>query len=795
MIAYYSKSCDCAGRFFTIHKQDQMLNTWTFTILAGLILGLTSCDSRHTQADIYLTPKPLSLERHDGTFHFTKETTLAIPDEEQLAVAGNFAALFTNTAGFTPAVRISDKGDIVFTTDTTMKPEEYELQVTPKHINIRAAGTKGYFYALQNLRLMLPHAIEGNTESDAEWSVPAMSIKDEPRFGYRGYMLDVARYFMPKEYVLSMIDCIAMLKINRLHLHLSDDNGWRLEIKKYPKLTEVGAWRVNRPGKIFPERRNPTPDEPTPIGGFYTQEEMKEIIRYAAERQIEIIPEIDIPAHSNAALASYPEYACPAVKDFIGVLPGLGGHNSEIIFCAGNDKTYKFLQDILDEVMELFPSRYINIGGDEAAKTNWKRCPLCQSRILREHLEDEEALQGYFMGRIADYIRSKDREVIGWDELTNSKLPDESIILGWQGYGQAALKAAEKGHRFIMAPARILYLIRYQGPQWFEPVTYFGNNTLKDVYDYEPVQTEWVPEYEQLLMGVQACMWTEFCNIPEDVFYLTFPRLAALAETAWSPKGSKDWAAFLKGLDNYVAHLSAKGIVTANSMYNIQHKVMPTKDDRLEVSLECERPDVEIRYTTDGSTPTLQSSIYEKNLVVDYDITIKAATFGNEGQTGEVLTLPITWNRATAKTLSGVPPVAGIMVNGIRGSLKYTDFEWYTGDLGKPMTFTVDLQQETVVNEFTLGCINNYGMGVHKPQSMKVELSTDSCTFTVAGVLHFNDADIFKEGTFIEDLTVNAPGQKARYVRFTLETPGNLPPDHVRPGQTSKVYIDEIIIR
>ena len=248
-------------------------------------------------------------------------------------------------------------------------------------------------------------------------------------------MLDVARYFLPKEEVLRMIDCIALLKINRLHLHLSDDNGWRLEIKKYPRLTEVGAWRVDRGALTFPERRNPQPDEPTPVGGFYTQDEMKEIIRYAAERQIEVIPEIDIPAHSNAALAAYPEYACPVVKEFIGVLPGLGGRNSEIIFCAGNDRTYAFLQDILDEVIALFPSRYVHLGGDEATKTNWQKCPLCQARIRREHLTDTEALQGYFMGRMADYMRSKGKEVIGWDELTNSKLPEESIILGWQGLG------------------------------------------------------------------------------------------------------------------------------------------------------------------------------------------------------------------------------------------------------------------------------------------------------------------------------------------------------------------------
>ena len=386
-------------------------------LIFACILMLSACHTTASRPSAILVPHPLSSEAGNGAFRITENTVLAVPGDQERMIAENFATLFARSAGFTPSVKTGQEGDIVFTPDTTLKAEAYTLCVTPKRIDITAADARGYFYALQSLRQMLPPAIEGNTQKEEDWSIPAVTIKDEPRFGYRGYMLDVARYFLPKEDVLRLIDCIALLKINRLHLHLTDDNGWRLEIKKYPRLTEVGAWRVDRSDLTFPERRNPKPGEPTPIGGFYTQEDMKEIIRYAAERQIEVIPEIDIPAHSNAALASYPEYACPTVKDFIGVLPGLGGYNSEIIFCAGNDKTYAFLQDILDEVMTLFPSRYVHLGGDEARKTHWGKCPLCQARIRREHLADTEALQGYFMGRMSDYVRSKGKEVIGWDEL------------------------------------------------------------------------------------------------------------------------------------------------------------------------------------------------------------------------------------------------------------------------------------------------------------------------------------------------------------------------------------------
>lgn len=760
--------------------------------VVSLMLGLSGCSSVKTQRDVAIVPTPLSMEKGTGSFTFGPNTVITVPTEEQKPVAGLFASLFTRSAGFTPKVQVGTEGDVCLELDKNLPEDAYEMQVSSGQIRVKASDSKGLFYGLQNLRLLLPPAIESSTAQDTvEWTVPEMTVKDAPRFGYRGFMLDVSRYFLPKEELLRMIDCMALLKLNRLHLHLTDDNGWRLEIKKYPKLTEVGAWKVDRQHLPFPERRNPKRGEPTTVGGYYTQADMKEIIAYAADRQIEIIPEIDIPAHSNAALASYPEYACPVVKDFIGVIPGLGGKNAEIIFCGGNEKTYEFLQDVLDEVIALFPSRYIHLGGDEATKTNWKKCPLCQARIREEHLADEEALQGYFMGRMSDYVRSKGKEVMGWDELTNSKLPEDAIIFGWQGFGNAALKAAEQGHRFVMTPARVAYLIRYQGPQWFEPLTYFGNNTLKGLFDYEPVQEGWKPEYEKLLMGVQASMWTEFCNKPEDVFYLVFPRLAALAEIAWVPKNQKDWNVFLKGLDNYTAHLEQKDVVYARSMFNIQHRIIPNDNGALTLTLECERPDVDIHYTLDGTEPTATSPRYTQALTLKENVTVKAATFAGNEQQGKTLILPVEWNKATAKPLVNAASGMEVLVNGLRGSLKQTDFEWYTG----AMSVTVDLQQPEDIRSCTAGCITNYGMAVHKPKSMTVELSDDNLHFKEAGKLTFTDDEIFREGNFIEDLRIDVDHARARYIRFTFEAPSNCPADHVRPGQPSRVYLDELIIR
>ena len=768
---------------------------YIYTVLLCLFLAVTNIQADNLTQPFSLVPCPVSLVPGTGNFHFSAKTSFAVENEGQAEQVRQFTELLTRAGGFTPRIKVdSRKGDVCLVTDATLKSEAYKLEITIKKITIRASDLQGFYYALQSIRQLLPSAIESEQVTEnVDWTVPALTITDQPRFGYRGLLVDVARFFSPKENLLRIIDCMAMLKLNKLHLHLVDDNGWRIEIKKYPLLTEIGSCRVDRPGKTFPERRNPRQGEPTVEKGFYTQDEIREIVRYAQERHIEVIPEIEMPAHSNAALAAYPLLSCPVVDKFIGVLPGLGGNHADVIFCAGNDSVFTFLQDILDEVLELFPSKYIHLGGDEARKTHWEECPLCQTRMKAESLENTEELQGYFMARVARYVQNKGREVIGWDELTNARIPEGSIILGWQGYGQAALKAAELGHRFIMTPARILYLIRYQGPQWFEPITYFGNNTLKDVYDYEPVQKDWTPQAASLLMGVQACMWTEFCNSPADVDYLLFPRLSALAEVAWTKPARKNWASYLKAMDHFNEHLAAKGIVYARSMYNIQQIVTP-KEGRLQVELDCIRPDVQVRYTMDGSVPTAQSPLYTKPLMLTEAKTIKAATFAGNEQLGQMLELPVIWNKATAKPVKS----AGtgdlyMLTNGIRGSQQYTVLEWCSWMKRDTVTFTLDLKKPELVNKLTLGSITNYGMAVHKPAEIEVWISGDDKEYRKVGECSYTKNEIFREGVFREDIPFEI-GTEARYVRVVARGAGDCPFTHVRPGQEVRIYFDEIII-
>ncbi|WP_299576765.1 glycoside hydrolase family 20 protein [uncultured Sunxiuqinia sp.] len=759
----------------------------------AIVLQFFACSSdKPATEETAIIPAPVSLEKQEGHFQFSAKTSCSVENEDQQKVAGQFFDLVEAAAGFKPEIEQNNpEAAIVFATDSSLEGEAYRLEVNPRQIRLEASSKEGFFYGTQTLRLLLPATIEGASSSQSGWTIPAVTITDTPRFGYRGLMLDVSRYFIPKETVLKMIDGMAMLKMNKLHFHLVDDNGWRIEIKKYPKLTDVGAWRVAR-NEPFPARPNAKPGEEATVGGFYTQDDIREIIAYAQDRQVEVIPEIEMPAHTNSSLAAYPELACSVVDQNIHVLPGGGGKNTQIIYCAGKESVFHFLEDVIDEVAELFPSQYIHLGGDEAVKTYWEKCPDCQARMKAEKIPNEEELQSYFMKRMSRYVQSKGKEVMGWDELTNSEIPEDAIIFGWRGYGYAALKAARKGHRFVMTPARKLYLIRYQGPQWFEPLTYFGNNTLKDVYDYEPVQPDWEEGIDSLLMGVQGSLWTEFCSTPEDVEYLVFPRLAALAEVAWSAKGTKDWAGFLPGLDNYLTHMDQKGITYARSMYNLDHLVQPV-DGNLQVALSCIRPDVEIRYTTDGSVPNATSMLYADTIQVETATMIQSATFCAGEQMGKTLTLDLLKNKATACPVITENARAYVLTNGVRGSDRHSDFEW-AGWYNQDASFVVDLQEKQAISAVQLGTVSNFGMGVHRPAVVRLSVSDDQTNFRQVAEITESETSIFERGTQIKDLDFGALNVSGRYLKVEAENPGRCPVGHTREGQATWMYFDELIV-
>lgn len=676
--------------------------------------------------------------------------------------------------------------------DASLPGEGYELSITSHGVTIKASTKEGFFYGQQTLA-----QITTQQQSAGDDYLQCLTISDHPRYCYRGIMLDVVRCYIPTEKILQIIDVASQLKVNRLHLHLTDDNGWRMEIKKYPKLTEVGAWRVER-DTHFQNRENPRADEPTPVGGVYTQKELRSIVDYAAKRGITVIPEIEMPAHSVAAIASYPEMTCPVMGDrFIGVLPGIGGKDASIIYCAGNERVYTFLQDILDEVLKVFPSEYIHIGGDEAEKSHWQACALCQEQMKRNGIEDEEHLQGYFMDRIIRYLNSKGRKAIGWDEVTMGRPQEDITIFGWRGKGQAAIDDARQyGRSFVMTPGQKLYLIRYQGPQWFEPYTYFGNNTLKDVFSYEPVASDWTPQLEQQLQGIQASLWTEFCKSSDDVEYLLFPRVMALADNAWRQKGCGDWNGFLRALDSYLPSLREKGINYAQSMYNIQHTVRPV-DGKLSVKLECERPDVQIRCTTDGQEPTAQSAVFDGIAQSPSELSVvKAATFIGDRQVGKTLTLPFISNKASGCSVKAVGctnGLADVLTNGLRGSDCHSDFEW-AGWYNSDAEFVVDLGEPSAITNVILGTLANCNMTVAAPRAVFVYGSNDKTNFTMLGTTTLSDDKVFAKLPTKIDVNVSVPSSTCRYIKVKAIHPGTMPADYLRGGQTPWIYFDEVII-
>lgn len=756
-----------------------MKNIFT-TLAAACVLSMTASAA----AQYPVIPAPVEYTSEAGSFKLPAELKVSA-DKAVGKSTLNDIIHYLDLRGL--KAKSNKKGDIHFVRNEKIAPEGYSLNITPKGITAEASTDAGFFYAVQTLAQM--------AETSSDGTLAACSINDYPRFEHRGLMLDPARWFIPKDEVLKMIDIASAMKINRLHLHLADDNGWRLEIKKYPKLTEVGAWRVDRE-EYFPGRMNAVEGEPTPIGGFYTQDDMREIVAYAADRHVTVIPEIDVPAHSAAAIASYPELACPITNKFVGVFPGIGGPDASIILCAGNEDVYKFYQDVIDEMVEIFPGEYFHLGGDEAEKSHWEKCPKCNQKMKDEGIADYEALQGYFMDRLSKYVKTKGRTPICWDEVTLGSPKEDMVIMGWNGFGQAAVNYSKAtGSRFILTPAKVLYLLRYQGPQWFEPFTYFGNSTLKDVYSFEPVRKDWTPELKEKLMGIQGSLWAEFINSSDDLEYLLFPRLLALADNAWRPEGAQNWAAFLPALDAYLPVLDKKNIGYARSMYNLDHKVVPAADGTVDVTISCIRPDVEIRYSE--TDPSLTGyKVYNAPLKADSGRKIYAAAFKNGKQEGKTLQLDLNFSGATGAQVKSPTcnnEIAYVLTNGVRGTEKHTDFEW-AGWHNRDAEFVIDLGTVKPVNNVTVGTIANTHICAVAPRRINVYASQDGNEYTLINSVELPDEIVFHKGANIHDVKMNDLGAEARYLKVVAESPGVIPDGFARATAPTWIYLDEVII-
>lgn len=528
-------------------------------VLCAICIFFTT-QKTYSFQEALIIPKPISVDFKSGNFTFSDDLKITLLDSEEQNLSGvaeylNSILFVTNWKGypiesFRELIPPKSINLVIDPIGNYENDEAYELIVGEDQISIKSRTSAGVFYGVQTLRQLLPPEIEYNDPSLVpnvlEWEIPQVQIKDFPRFGYRGMHLDVARHFFPVEFVKKYIDLLAMYKFNRFHWHLTEDQGWRIEIKKYPKLTEIGAWRDSTlignygSGKYDGIR----------YGGYYTQEEVKEIVAYASERFITVIPEIELPGHSSAALAAYPEFGCFEKEVQVATTWGV----FEDIYCP-KEETFDFLEDVLDEVIELFPSTYIHIGGDEAPKKQWEESEVAQEVIKREGLKDEHELQSYFVGRIEKYLNSKGRQIIGWDEIMEGGLAPQATVMSWRGES-GGIEAAKMQHNVIMSPNASNYFDHFQSePTENEPIAIGGLTTLQDVYGYEPVPSELTEEEAKYVLGAQGNVWTEYMHSGEKVEYMAFPRAIALSEVLWDQRNERDWDDFLKRLQGQFKRL------------------------------------------------------------------------------------------------------------------------------------------------------------------------------------------------------------------------------------------------
>ena len=655
------------------------------------------CLTAHSLKAQSVIPVPLKMEQGTGCFLLSENTRLYIN------LQGLEAQLLENCLQALPVhLKKGKKKDtqnilsllITEKNHQLPSPESYTLSVTPQQILIRATSGAGLFYGMQTLLQLAQPSGAGS------YSIASVEIEDTPRFAYRGLMLDVSRHFSTKEFIKKQIDALAYYKINRLHLHLTDAAGWRLEIKKYSLLTEFAAWRTDPTWKQWWNggRKYVRFDAPGAYGGYYTQDDIREILEYARQHYITVIPEIEMPSHSEEVLAAYPQLSCS----------GEPYKNSD--FCVGNEETFTFLENVLTEVMELFPSEYIHIGGDEAGKSAWKTCPKCQKRMTDEHLANVDELQSYLIHRIEKFLNNHGRHLLGWDEILQGGIAPNATVMSWRGE-EGGIAAVTSGHRAIMTPGAYCYLDSYQDAPYSQPEAIGGYLPLKKVYSYNPVPASLTAEQAKLVYGVQGNLWVEYIPTPEHVEYMIYPRILALAETAWSAPERKSWPDFHTRALSAVADLQAKGY----HPFDLKKEI--------------------------GSRPESLQSV--SHLALGKKVIYNSPYSSH---------YPAQGNTA--------------LTDGIRGDWTYGDGSWQGFISDNRLDVTIDMEKETSIHSVTAAFMQVVGAEVFLPETVVISISDDGTHFTELRKQHF---EVSKE-TPIRFTDISWQGEaKGRYVRYQAQ--------------------------
>lgn len=769
---------------------------------AGFMLSLVSNPllAQETVPDkpVSIIPKPLELVRGKGQFVLLPGTQLRYdPSYADLAEAGMFLNKRLNEiAGYTLPLGNAQTNSIelILSETSGLNKEGYELSVRPDKISLKASSKAGLIYGMQTILQCLP-AIRTN----ARLEIPVMEIRDQPRFGYRGIMIDVSRHFFAPQAIKDIIDLLSAYKMNVFHWHLTDDPGWRIQIDKYPALTSMAAWRVDRSGIPWNERTAARPGEKATYGGFYTKDQVREIVAYATERNITVIPEIEMPGHSVAAVSAYPFLSCTGQEQSL-ITGGQYPAGIQTNYCPGNDSSFYFLEDVLDEVLELFPSRLIHIGGDEVDKRSWQQCSKCQARIKKEGLKDENELQSYFIKRMEKYLNGKGRQIIGWDEILEGGLAPGATVMSWRGEA-GGIEAAKMKHPVVMTPGSPLYFDHYQAGPAGEPIAFGGFNPLKKVYAYDPIPQELRnTEYAGYVLGAQANLWTESIETREHLEYMLLPRMMALAEVVWSAPEAKNWVDFRTRLEAHFTGLAQKGLRFSEGNFTVSIKPL-IEEGQLKVVLETEALDATIQYTLDGSYPTTGSPVYTSPIAINGNSTLKAITVKNGRVKGnEPAVQQFVKHLATGKTVAYQFPNSNSymadgpnsLTDGIRGTDQVGKY-WH-GFSGKDMVATIDLQKIQPVHEISVGLMQHYKDWIFFPTSVHVELSTDGKTFKPAGS-YMNRVAAEETKSLQEDFRIQFSARQARYIRITAKVLPACPKGHPGEGQPAWLFVDEILVK
>lgn len=747
-----------------------------------LLLSLLLFNLSFAQKQLPLIPQPKSMLLGKGSCTITAKTT--IQADKNSFEANYLKEVIKAQTGLDLKITSKNSSNsiqlILKSPDATnVNKEHYELSSSRNKIVITAFSNQGILYGIQTLSQLLP--LDKSPEIRVTW----LNISDEPKYAWRGMHLDCARHFFPKEFIKKYIDYLAMYKMNTFHWHLTDDQGWRIEIKKYPKLTEIGAYRN---GSMVGHYSDQKFDDKR-YGGFYTQDDIKEIVAYANQRHITVVPEIEMPGHAVAALAAYPEYSCTGGPFEVGKIWGV----LDDVFCP-KDETFTFLENILSEVIDLFPSKYIHIGGDECPKVRWKACPKCQQRMKTENLKDEHELQSYFIQRIEKFVNAKGRKIIGWDEILEGGLAPNAAVMSWRGT-EGGIAAAKEKHFVVMSPGSHCYFDHYQGEPKNEPIAFGGYTPVEKVYSFNPTPKELSADEAQYILGAQANLWTEYIETPSHVEYMIFPRMLALSEVVWGTSNPDKFADFQNRMIQHFDIFDKKGINYSKSIYQITTKVKPsTSGNGILFELKSANNSNGIRYTTDGSTPSSSSIPYSNPIEITKGQTLKAALFENDKQKSATIEQRFYWSNAVGKKITLVHQphekysIGGALtlVDGIIGNRSKFGRDWL-GFSGKDLNATIDLGKPETINKVILCVLESQGSWIYFPKKIEVLLSNDGQNFE--SVAQLNSSEIKEVNG---EVVLDVKSKKAQYVKVIATNLGKIQDGNPGAGSEAWLFVDEI---